>query len=92
MNRMRSGSRRLFLVVVLAMAFSLMAGTELTAEAEVSTKYQVGGIFLDMSDTTTGSSWTWNCMRNTSAVTKCDKSPQSLCDSSPYFKGEPFGV
>ena len=60
MNRMRSGSRRLFLVVVLAMAFSLMAGTELTAEAEVSTKYQVGGIFLDMSGTTTGSSWTWN--------------------------------
>ena len=70
MNRMRSGSRRLFLVVVLAMAFSLMAGTELTAEAEVSTKYQVGGIFLDMSGTTTGSSWTWNGGSKTRQIVK----------------------
>ncbi|SDB68296.1 hypothetical protein [Butyrivibrio sp. INlla16] len=46
------------MAVVLVMG--LVSGGGLTARAAVSDKYQVGGVFLDMSGVTSRTGWTWN--------------------------------
>ena len=71
-NRMDSKKRILSLLLTFCMVVSLLPVSALTAEAAVSNKYQIGGVYLDDTGLTKAEdgSWEWNGSSKTLTFSK----------------------